>query len=146
VLALPHKELILNGKLLALDPSCISTSSLPGWAEFEGGVLKDAGVIDGVPPTAALHLRLKHIHDIITQEFDADVCVMEAITSGGKKNMDSTLKAVGSMIGAVNTDIIIQISPLAWQSWCRQNNYDWVKDDHKDAEALGRCLLGLVDI
>lgn len=145
VAAFTHKDILLKGKVLVLDPSCISTSSLPGWAEFLCGELVDAGVIDGISPGRPLAERLQFLHNQITENFDTDLLIIEAITSGGQKNMDSTLQARGVMIGAVNTDKIISISPKAWQTWVKQHYKEWKKDDHEDAIAMGKCIIGLVN-
>jgi hypothetical protein len=148
-------DLVLEGKLLAIDPSCISTNSNPGYAWFNKGELIETGIIEGISPTETLERRLQFIGKYCREEFDEpDVLAIEHIQMGGRINMQSTIRATGTFIGSFECEII-PISPLAWQAFIEKRiplgegsefiKYKVYKElhksDEKDAEMIGRAII-----
>lgn len=150
------EPIILEGRLIAIDPSCISVSSLPGYAIFSEGELVESGVISGISPAAPLEVRLQFLGKYCREEFEEpDVLVVEHIQMGGRINMQSTIRAVGAIIGNFECEHVISVSPLAWQKYIEKRiplggGTDYlkyqeykknVKSDAKDAEMLGFSVI-----
>lgn len=150
------ESLILEGTVLAIDPSCISVSSLPGYAIFSQGKLVKSGVISGISPAAPLEARLQFLGKYCRERFEEpDVLVIEHIQMGGRINMQSTIRASGAIIGNFECEYVISVNPLAWQKYIEKRinlgegndyiKYQEYKQSHKsdevDAQMLGMALL-----
>ena len=74
------RDSILKGTVIAIDPSCISSSSVPGWAVYRKGILESSGTIEGISPYVDLNRRLMYIGRYIRENFEEpDVLVLEKI-------------------------------------------------------------------
>ena len=154
------EDVILKGSLLAIDPSCISTSSLPGWALYKNSKLVSSGVISGIDPTSALEKRLQFIGKYCREFFDEpDVLVLEHIQMGGRISMQSTIRATGAILGSFECEHVISILPLSWQKAVLEElnltgNTDYqkykeykekIKSDEEDAKWIGRGVIKIVE-
>lgn len=148
-----YAKFIDTGKVLSIDPSTASTSSLPGYALAENGKLIEAGVLD-IAPNGPLYLRLQKIHFSITKFFsDIDLLILEDVAvrplrtkkgaaRSGKtymnpKTIHSLAQAVGVFKGTfpVGTPVLM-VSPLVWYSYKRKYNWNLQKGDYEDAIAM----------
>lgn len=141
-------SLICEGNLLAIDPSCGSTSSLPGWAHYRGGVLIASGVI-GVDITMDLYPRLQVVADgvrSLSYNTNASVLIYEdppavrfhksGRTSSGSQA--SLIKSVGAIMGASMADHAIGLRPSVWKKMVRAT---YVKSDERDAIEMGYIVI-----
>lgn len=145
------KDLVLQGKLLCIDPSTGSQSSEPGYAWYENGRLVESGVID-VDTTANRNVRLYEIARCIREDFEQpDILVVEYIPpvtyKGGirmnKVSLMALQKAIGAIIGARPVEHLLEIPAASWRAW-KPDNY--VKSDEMDAVCLGLCAIGLANL
>lgn len=149
---------ILGGHVLAIDPSCISYSSFPGWALYKKGKLHSSGVINTISPSYSLEKRLQLLGKYCREKFkEPDVLAIEHIQLGTRTSMTSTIRATGAIIGNFECEHVISVSPLSWQSAALKhlnlegNNdyekYQHYKAKHKSDEAdaiwLGRFIVDL---
>jgi hypothetical protein len=152
-------DLALEGSILAIDPSCISSSSVPGYAWYEQGKLTESGTITGIAPTQPLEKRLQFIGKYCREQFyEPDILVIEHISSSGRfSGMESLLRSTGAIISSFECEHVISISPLAWQAatikfmnLIGKNDYEKYKDykknhksDEEDAKWMGRMIIEL---
>lgn len=145
--------LILKKCMIAIDPSCISASSVPGYAIFRKGELEESGVISGISPRADLSARLQFIAEYIRYNLeDPDVLVVEQIpvVRTGRLNT-SLVKAVGAIISSFSCANVIEPLPVVWQKYLDQtheNDYETAKEyrkvmktDEQDAIEMGRAII-----
>lgn len=140
-----YKHLVLKSYILCVDPSTGSSSSLPGYAIYESGKLKESGVIQ-VPLGASKNKRLYEIRRTLQEEFKVpDILVIEHIQSvlfpGSKMNSDSLAglqRGVGAILSAFNVDNVIEVSPVAWK---RIIDEDYKKSDEADAVYMGKFVI-----
>lgn len=145
--------LILEGRILCIDPSVGSASSMPGYAIYENQKLIDKGTIDIDVKTTKKHVgfRLQELGKSLREEFKTvDVLVIEDIppfraggTYGANKAHVSLLKSVGCIFGSAQFEHLVNIHPRTWQKW-RDENY--AKTDDKDAEYIGIAAIGMAKI
>jgi len=131
---------ILTGKLLAIDPSVGSRSSLPGWAYFESGKLVASGVIQ-VAVNNSLQARLREISEKLREQFGpVDVLAVEDIRvwRGARSMVVSLLKGVGAALCSVDAKVCLEVIPQAWHGLVGD---DYEKSDEKDAIAIGEYVL-----
>jgi hypothetical protein len=132
-----HAPIILSGRILAIDPASGGTS-LPGYAFYEAGELKDSGVIK-LDQKAPFQNRL---HELSQSYFELcggvtpDVLVVEKIR--GPRAHIYLKWAVGITIAAVNANVNLEC-PHA--TWFRYKPDDYVKSDKMDAECIGRAAV-----
>lgn len=138
-----YAHLILNGRLMAIDPSSGSAKSVPGYAIYEAGILVDSGTLN-VPPHLPLPIKLRMIADSLRNEFKKpDVIAIEFIApffkNTGKqdfinKNTLALHRSVGAIYSAVNCDCWIDVSPISWRTQIPEN---YNKTDENDAIMIG---------
>jgi hypothetical protein len=159
-----YKEKILNGRMLCIDPSSVSTSSKPGWAEFLNGKLVRYG-----------EAQIAHHHDLAVrlnrilkyfQTFSADIVLIEGIpvrpirtkaqaATTGKVWLSavahsSLVQAIGATKASFDETIPIVTFPATlWHRVSRQ--YDWgvedgvvSKSDAADAIRIGMSAIVLL--
>lgn len=139
------RETILTGTLLAVDPSTGSSSSLPGYALYEKGILVESGVIR-VDVAAAKNKRLFEIRRTLQEDFEVpDVLVIEhisAIAFGALKyNAEAFVglhRGVGAILSAFNLDTVIEVPPSVWK---RKVDEGYTKSDESDAVYIGRYVI-----
>jgi len=142
-----NRENISQGYMLCLDPSCGSSSSMPGYAIYRAGEFVESGVIYVVPQWP-LHIRLQAIGQCLRSEFgEPDVAVVESIPvraigrGRSRRGHASLLQAVGAMICSVNCSNVIYIDPRIWH---RHTQEGWSKGDASDAQAMGNCVIEIL--
>ena len=139
---------VLNGTMLAIDPSIGSDSSLPGYALFEQGELVESGVFE-VQRGASKHIRLYEITRIIREDFPyvPDVLAVERIVArpfrGGSGmnavSLSSLHKAIGAIMSAAPFTHLVEV---ATSSWVPYKPDDYEKTDEFDAITIGLCVIG----
>jgi len=140
-----YRGLILEGRLLSIDPSCGSSSSLPGYAIYEQGKLIESGVIN-VTLSHNLNARLKGIGEVISQFPDIDITVVEEVPSaarGWQRSVTghaSLLKAVGMCIACSPSPYTISVDARIVAKY-RPDGY--VKSDEEDAKLIGAVAIKL---
>lgn len=154
----PIQSKVLEGTVVAIDPSCISASSVPGYAVYREGKLESSGTIEGISSRQPLANRLMFIGKWIRENLpDPDVLVIELIQNnvrGGRPNV-SLLKAVGAIIANFECEHVIEILPVVWQKFLDQthsNDYETarhyresMKTDEQDAIELGRAVIKITE-
>lgn len=137
---------LVYGNVLCIDPSIGSSSSSPGWAYYQSGVLVDSGTIH----TGGSHLelwqrarRLGGALHILCAEYKVDVLVYEDIpaTSGFNQNaIASLLKAVGIVLACTTSSHVLGVHPASWKNYVRP---EYKKGDKEDAIEIGWVAIGL---
>jgi len=146
-----HAELLLQGTLLAIDPSSGSAGSLPGYALFKGGRLVDAGTLE-LPRSGPLANRLFLLRDTLAKEFDRpDLLAVELISPVMPsrkgiflhKNSSSLIKAVGAVLSCWDCPVV-EVAPVTWHSMTPPH---YQKSDAADACAIGgACFITLARV
>lgn len=151
-------EMLTSSKVLAIDPSIGSASSSMGYAWYEEGQLKDAGILE-FPPSMSKNKKLQEIRAAIMEEFDQfDVLVIENIapmrvnqnskeshnkkTAGisaaitkGWKNLH---QATGAAIAASNCEYVVEVAPITWRKYIDES---YQKNDAADATLIGYAAI-----
>ena len=136
---------LLNGRVLAIDPSAGSGASMPGWAVYEAGILKKSGILP-LPSGRPLGIRLRELHEWVQNKtifWDIDLMVYEEIppqrygNTGNATSHASLLKAVG-VIMAAGSPYVIGILPVSWKSKVRPT---YTKSDENDAVEIGYVVI-----
>jgi hypothetical protein len=132
----PYVQYALSGKVLAIDPAS-GYNSMPGYALFDNGELKDWGVID-IKYDKDVYRRLHQLLVALQSQFQCpDLLVVEgmmpAISGFMNKSATSLQRAVGVTIAAFPCPVV-EVSPMYWHKRCPPN---YVKSDDHDAYMLG---------
>lgn len=143
-----YSDKILKGHMLVVDPSCGSSSSLPGYAIFKEGKLEETGVIELHSINGDLYKRLREIAKCFDDMFgEFDILVIEAIppvhggnVMGKAKSHASLLKSVGAIVGSVDATRVVDIHPRTWQKY---KDKDYVKADDQDAKYIGYAAIAI---
>lgn len=153
-----YRELICNGTLLAIDPSCVSSSSMPGYAIYRGGKFIEGGILN-IKYHPDLFRRLSRIRHTMQTEFsDIDVMIIEKIPVkplfNRKQAADSgriwlnaaahssLMQAVGVFKGSLSEDIpVIDIAAGVWTHEAKVRGLKEVKADDEDAIAIGAVAI-----
>lgn len=140
-----YSRLILSGRVVCIDPSAGSGSSMPGYAIYEAGKLIESGLIQ-IDTTLPLHLRLHELGRTLREEFPApDILVVEYI--GGyafgplRYNINayhSLIKSAGVVVSSFCVDKIIEVPPNVWKKYVDE---DYVKSDEADAIYIGSYVI-----
>ena len=135
-----NRDVILNGKLLAIDPASFG-SSVPGFAIFEGGVLLTSGTLPRPPGTKRdTYLRLQYLYEQSAKLLPGppDVLLVEEI----HKAMAPVqlLWATGVSIAAVRAPVTIEVALNFWKSLAKATP-GYVKGDAMDAEMIGASVI-----
>ncbi len=140
---------ILNGRVLIVDPSAGSLTSLPAFCVLEGGKVVDIGVIP-VPAELlgkrwTIDKRLYSIGKSLRDRFPGkfDVLCVEYLhhTPMGNTVMPSfqhNTMSHGTIYASVQASHRVDISP--W-SWHQLRPYNYVKSDLVDVQLMAQCLL-----
>lgn len=136
---------------MAVDPSCGSRSSMPGYAIYRAGDLVESGTIQIGDVSRPLPYRLQDLGEEIRNMYlrvDPDVLVVEELPvrrfGGGSATAHaSLLKSAGAVFATAPAQRVITIRPQAW----RQLTHDgWYKDDEQDAIAMGHAVVAVARI
>lgn len=136
------RQLILNGTVLAVDPSSGSYTktngqSYPGYALFKAGKLVDSGIIEMDGKDTDIWERLRELYDCLHKEFPKpDVLVVEQIRGGFAHQY---LKwSVAVIATAVRAPVVIEMNVKIWKSYV---DTSYLKTDEQDAIWIGKALL-----
>jgi hypothetical protein len=140
-------EKVLHGRMLVVDPSSGSTTSMPGYAEFLNGVLVDSGTIQ-IPYSKAVHKRLRYLRDCLDRDFANeryDVLVLESLSimqSTRRRAMSLLLESVGVFLACIESDEVAYVAPASWHAYVRRKYGDsYVKSDEADARVMGELVI-----
>ena len=134
---------IMEGTLLAIDPSCGSESSMPGYALYRGAELIKSGTLDIKKISRDVAYRLQDLSSMLGEFKDIDVLVVEHIPArryggGGATGHASLLNAEGVCLASTKAARILRVRPQTWHSMKPDH---WIKGDAADAEAIGHCVI-----
>lgn len=135
-------DCILNGRMLAIDPSTGSRSSMPGYAVFQAGQLIESGTIE-VDLKGNRAERLFEINRTIREDFEVpDVVAVESAGYFiGKMNPTSIIslqRAIGAVIAAHPVKCLVEVPSNVWQ---RHTFQGYIKTDENDAICIGLCVI-----
>lgn len=130
-LAQQHRYKILNGTMLAIDPASINV----GYAVTKKGEVVETGTIN-LNPRAEIHHRLQELVNILRADGQYDVLAIELIR--GKMAHAYLNFSVGAILGAVNTDVFMEVPINAWKALAGSNH---TKSDANDAEMIAKTVI-----
>jgi hypothetical protein len=132
-----HKDTILKGTLLAIDPSCGSSHSDPAFAFFKEGKLVESGAII-LDCKADIYTKLREQFSWLEDKYgvDVDILALEKIRKG---HTHLRWACVIPMIACFSSTII-EVHPMVWHRFVPK---DYVKSDEKDAIVIGLTLIAI---
>ena len=140
----PIAKLLTTGKVMCIDPSTGSQSSMPGYAYYEKGVMIESGIIE-VDHRLNSSLRLYEIARTIREDFPvADLLIVEFIppvTYVGGMNSIALMalqRSIGAIVSAHPYEHLLEIPASAWKAYKPEG---YVKSDEWDAVCLGNCAI-----
>lgn len=134
-------KLLTEGRILVIDPSIGSLSSMPGYAVYDNGLLLASGVLK-IDPKEEMHTRLKEVYRQLrnlSKLHSPDLCIYEDVpvsAHGGRSAIGhaSLLKAVGVTMAAVDAREFLALAPSVWK---KRVGPEYVKSDEQDAITMG---------
>lgn len=138
---------VLEGTLIAFDPSTGSQSSMPGYAVFVKGELVESGIIK-VNASDRKNVKLYEISISLRTEFPkADVIAIENIppVSYNRKGamrgwaIVALQRSIGAIMASFNCEYI-EVAPASWQRY-KFPGYD--KSDEHDAICIGLTCIDI---
>lgn len=140
-----NRLLLTQGKVLSIDPSVGSHSSMPGYAVYKAGVLQESGTLK-INPELPTWKKLQELHRLLrnlSKLHEIDACIYEQMpvsAHGGRSQVShaTLLMAVGVTIGAVQARAFIGILPMSWKQHASPG---YVKSDEQDAIEIGRIVI-----
>lgn len=143
----PHRETILTGTVLAIDPSSGAYNrgkreqSHVGYALYRAGVLIDSGIVEmdgrALPD---IWDRLRDLHDCLSTQFETpDVLVMEKIR--GSFAHEYLKFSIPVIALAVRAPIVLEVNISTWKKYAGSEHQ---KSDEADAIAIGAALIKIV--
>jgi len=136
-----HRERILTGTVIAIDPSSGGTSQ-PGFAIYKAGEIVTSGDLD-LPSKRPIYERLQLLHERVmklTPE-PPDVFVIEQIR-GQRFSHHFLLFSIGATIAAARTPRVIEIPLNVWRALAKATP-GYIKADCMDAELQGKSIIML---
>lgn len=138
---------LLEGTVLAFDPSSSSANSSPGYSLWKAGILLESGTLE-LPYGIPLHERLFNLREDILKEFECpDLLVIERIApmfagSAGKfagqpASVIALHRSIGVIMSCFKTKVL-EISPVQWR---RNISDDYPKSDANDAVMQAYCAI-----
>ena len=160
---LHHRNAIMNGTLVSIDPSAVSrTGSKPAYAIYVRGEFVEQGILD-VQFKPQLYLRLQMLRKLITDSLapHVDIVIIEetphvpirtmaGARAGGKCYMNpasiaSLKKACGAIISGFNVGTpVIEMPANLWQKMCHNAGIVITKADPDDARLIGWAAITLL--
>jgi hypothetical protein len=134
-----NADKILNGTVLAIDPSSGSKESQPGYAIFKAGVLQDHGTLK--IPHKVIYERMPILYDKIQEilPIPLDVFLIEQIRGQNFSHVFLNW-ACGVSISAVRAPVTIEIEVLMWRAYMKCFP-EYVKSDATDAVMIAEAVL-----
>lgn len=145
----PLANLVMTGRMLAVDPSTGSISSMPGYAIFDKGELVESGEIN-VRVQDRKNVRLYNIAETLRNEFpDIDILAVENIPPVSYKrkgamsgwSLVALQRAVGAIISCFDCDYI-EVAPT-WTNKFRPEELE--KTDESDAIGIGLAVISAAE-
>lgn len=133
----------LTGRMLAVDPSTGSKSSMPGYAIFDKGELVESGIIT-VDLAGNRSERLYEINRTLREDFTGPFDVVAVESAGffiGKMNPASIIslqRAIGAIIAAHPVKCLVEVPSNVWQKHAYKG---YIKGDEQDAICIGLCVI-----
>ena len=148
------KSKILNGRMLAIDPTSGAINSVTGrystagWAEFENGQLRESGIIE-IAESKEKEERFRSLLHVLQAEFDApyDVLVLEDIPMARRRgtfHISQTLIQACGIYAAAIDGALIEINSHTWQAIARRLG-GWTKTDESDAQYIGISAIAFAE-
>lgn len=134
-----HKDIILGGTVLAIDPSSGSANSMPGFSIWTGAELVLSGTIK-IDSKKVIYHRLTDLYFKIFEltEVRPDVLVIESVNK--MQAHAFLLWAVGVSIAAAAAPVSIEIHNCLWKAVAKATPA-YKKSDAADAEMMGRAVI-----
>ena len=137
-------HLVLTGRLIAVDPSCGSTSSMPAIAVYERGIFVRSELLF-LDTDKSLEERLSDLGHLCS-ELKCDVLAYEDIPpvrfhkSGrtSAASQSSLIKALGAILGTITATQYVGLRPSVWK---RMTGPNYVKSDEGDATEMGEIVV-----
>ena len=132
-------DLLMNGSVLAIDPSSGGTS-LPGFAVYEGGELQSSGVITFPKPKRDIYQRLAFLYDKVhaIMPLPPDILIIEEVH---KSISGADLQyAIGVTTAAVRAPVTLQLPINVWKALAKTRP-GYAKSDTADAELIGEAAI-----
>ncbi len=149
-----HKEAILTGTVICIDPSCGSESSMPGWAIYQMGKLVSAGTIE-LPYRKSLQIRLRTLHEelqkflslapnvILLEEVPVKAIVIRGIKMKDKSH-NSLMQSIGVVKAAMPMELpVIDVPASLWSRISRTKGWAASKEKHEKGDALDAIRIGM---
>lgn len=131
---------LIEGRVVCIDPSIGSSSSMPGYAVYIAGTLIASGTLT-INPNGDLHEKAQELAFAVRRlykEWEPDVLVYEEIAIQGTgraiQSHVTLLKAVGIILSVSGPEHYVGIYPVSWKKMTRST---YVKSDENDAIEIG---------
>jgi hypothetical protein len=144
------RNVLLEGRVVAIDPSCGSNSSMPGYAIYNAGILIGSGVIQ-IPLARELHTKLQWLANYLRTDpkFQGiELLLIEAIPvtrhgrGANQLSHSSLIKAVGAIISSINCPYIMYVPIQTWKAYANTVE-SYSKGDEADARMIGASIIQL---
>lgn len=142
---------LLDGNILAIDPSIGSSVSSMGYALYNAGELEDAGIVK-MDPSFSNPQKLQEISRALIEDFagtEIDILVIENIAPsfggpGSRSFINKSWKvlhqATGAAIASVRCNHVLEVAPMSWKRFAKaEDGYE--KNDVADAVMIGYTAL-----
>lgn len=136
-----NRDVILNGTLLAIDPSSFGKDSVPGFTIYEGGKLLTSGTIQRPPgPQRDTYQRIQFLYERVSKllPIPPDVLVLEEIHKA--LGPVPLLWAAGVSIAAANAPVTIECPINLWKCVAKATP-GYIKGDAMDSECMARAIV-----
>lgn len=135
-----HSRKIMNGTLLAIDPSSGSESSQPAFSVFVKGELTLSGELT-LPPKHGIATRLQLLDTKIRNLLPAPPTVLAIEEIQGQNFSHRYLQwAIGCIVSASRTPSLIQVPTNMWKAVARASS-EYQKSDVNDALIIGQTIV-----
>ena len=134
-----HIDTILNGVVLAVDPSSGSANSMPGFAVYSQGELLLSGTVK-INAKANVYNRLQELYLKITELLACppDLLLIEQVN---KQMSHQYLQfAIGVTIAAAKAPDTIEVPICIWKSVAKKE-VGYAKSDSFDAVMIGKAAV-----
>lgn len=143
-----HRNIILGGTVLAIDPSSGSEESQPGYALFKDGILLEYGTVEiGTKRSSGgLANRLFMLRSYLMEEFPRpDLVCIERCPFLYANMAAARLQQVMGVVKSCWNVPAIEVSPASWKKWTHAlpEGITYEKRDDLDALTIGTCVVGI---
>ena len=161
---LANRHILLNETFVAIDPSCASQSSKPGYAIYQGGEFVEGGVLQ-IKYHPQLAYRLQAIRELLAREIVPHVKLLvieetpvvsirsrKSAEGANKTYMNAGSIASLKMACGVTMGIfpvgtpIIRMDAHVWQKLVHNAGMSYVKGDDTDARWIGWAAIHIAQM